>query len=254
MLAFRTIEGIEPGNMIVRLAWLFCLWAASAGFAVCAEPTRVIYFNQPLLIENVDGKAVGPVADLARTLFAGLPDIEEPSYLSVKRVEKALVSEKAIGLALARSPRREASGLVWVLELYAEDFRFATLAGHPGIHELEDARSLQRIGANLSSAPADFLIDHGFTNLENAPFKAQAEKLHAGRIDAWFDRPGIILDLWKSWGFPPDELRWSAAFPAPAVWLVASPKVDPALIEAIKERYARLKREGKLNAVLTEVR
>ena len=236
--------------MSMRLARFFVLWIALTGFAVAAEPTRLIYFNQPLLIENLDGKAVGPVADLARTLFAGLPDIEEPAYLAVKRVEKTLVSEKAIGLALARSPRRERLGLVWVLKLYDEDFRFATLAKQPGIDGLDDARRLPHIGANLSSAPADFLIDHGFTNLDNAPFKAQAEKLHAGRIDAWFDRPGIIREIWKSWGYSPDELHWSAAFPAPSVWLVASPKVDPTLIETIRQRYARLKQDGKLGSAL----
>jgi hypothetical protein len=190
------------------------------------------------------------VADLARALFAGLPDIEEPAYLSVKRVEKALASEKAIGLAVARSPRRDALGLVWVLELYAEDFRFASLAGRPGLTRLEDARKLPHVGANLASAPADFLAEHGFTNLENAPFDAQAEKLHAGRVDAWFDRPGVILDLWKARGFSPDELQWSAAFPAPAVWLVASPSVDPALIETIRKRYVHLRQEHKLDAVL----
>lgn len=237
--------------MTTRLGQLLVLWMALAGLAVGAEPTRVIYFNQPLLIENVDGKAVGPVADLARALFAGLPDIGEPAYLSVRRVEKALASEKAIGLALARSPRRDALGLVWVIELYADDFKFASLAGHPGVDGLEGARKLPRIGVNLSSAPADFLIDHGFTNVENAPYKAQAEKLHAGHIDAWFDRPSVILEIWKSWGFSPDELRWSAAFPAPTVWLVASPSVDPALIETIRRRYARLKREGKLSPVLS---
>ncbi len=236
--------------MTARWGQLFALWIALTGFAAGAEPTRVIYFNQPLLIENIDGKAVGPVADLARALFADLPDIGEPAYLSVKRVEKTLVSEKAIGLALARSPRRNALGLTWMFELYAEDFRFAALAGHAGVKGLEDARKLPRIGANLSSAPADFLIDHGFTNLENAPFRAQAEKLHAGRVDAWFDRPGIILEMWKSKGFAPDELQWSPAFSAPSVWLVASAAVDPALIKILKERYARLKREGKLSSVL----
>ena len=236
--------------MTKRVGRLLVLWVAWTGFAAGAEPTRLIYFNQPLLIENVDGKAVGPLADLAQILFAGLPDIGEPTYLSVKRVEMALASEKAISLALARSPRRDALGLVWVLELYADDFRFAALAGHPPVGGLEGARKLPRIGANLSSAPSDFLIDRGFTNLENAPFKAQAQKLHAGRIDAWFDRPGIILEIWKQQGFSPDELQWSGAFPAPAVWLVASPTVDPALIETVRQRYARLKREGKLDPVL----
>src|ERR1700761_8647505 len=123
--------------MSKHLGRLLVLWVALTGFAACAEPTRVVYFNQPLLIENIDGKVVGPVADMAQALLAGLPDVGEPAYLSVKRVEMTLASEKAIGLAVARSPRRDTLGLIWIAELYAEDFRFATLAKHAPVTGLE---------------------------------------------------------------------------------------------------------------------
>jgi len=226
--------------------WMFCLLAPV--LAARAEDIRLIYFFMPPYASEVDGKAVGPVVDLLKTLTQGLPVADQPMKMPLKRIEYALQSEKTIAVALGRTPRRETLGLTWVAELFRDDYYFVTLTSHRPVDSFEQARAVKRVACNLGAAPADVLRDHGVVNLESAyDLRSEAAKLRAGHADVWFDLKSFIEPTWRSLGYDPAELHWSPPVATQRMWIVASPKVEPAVIETIRQRYAALKEQGKLD-------
>ena len=222
--------------------------------AARADTIRLVYFPMPSLVDEVDGKAVGAAVDLLKTLTEGLPTVDQPMNMPPKRLERTLLTEKAIAIGLGRSARRERLGLTWVIELFRDDYYFVTMTGHRPIMGLEDARKSARIVCKLGGAPADFLIERGFTNLDYATtLQSEAGKLHAGRVDGWFGLRTYIDHTWRSLGYDPDELHWSNPVPgAVPIWIAASPLVDPAVIETLRQRYAALREQGKLDPVFTD--
>ena len=218
-----------------------------------AENVRLIYFELPPLAKEEQGKAGGPAVDLLRILTAGLPVSEEPVRMPVKRLEHTLETEQAIAVGLGRIERREAMGLVWIAELFRGNYYFVTLRGHPPIRDPEEARTVKRIACNLGSTPAEILKNLDVTNIDYAAdLRQEAAKLHEGRVDGWFDR-GLFIDVtWRSLGYDAGDLIWSAPVPGPSLWVVASPKVSPAIIQTMRARFDDLKAQGKLDRIFTD--
>ena len=237
---------------MMRLLWLICLLAP---FAVAsAEDIHLIYFRMPPFADQTNGKVSGPAVALVEELTDGLGVAGEPVMMPLKRLEHALATEKTIAIGLGRNARRESLGFIWVVELFSDDFYFVTLAPHPPVIGFDDARMLKRIACNLGSAPADILIEHGFTNLENAnDLRSEAAKLRAGHADGWFDLKIFIDNTWTSLGHAPDELRWSPPLGTQSIWIAASPLVDPTVIETMRRRYAELKSQGRLDPLLAKL-
>ena len=234
--------------------WLFCLFLplAMAG----AEDIRLIYFRMPPFADMVNDKATGPAVALIRELTAGLPIAAgEPIAMPLKRLEHALKSEKTIAIGLGRNERREKLGYVWVVQLFQDDYYFVTMAGHPAVAGFDDARKLRRVACNLGSAPADILLDHGFTNLENAnDLQSEAAKLRAGHVDGWFDLKIFIDTTWRSLGYDPAELHWSQPVRrSAAIWIAASPLVEPEVIDTMRRRYDEIKSQGRLDPLLAKL-
>ena len=218
-----------------------------------ADPIRLIYFELPPLAEDRQGEARGPAVDLLRTLTEGLPVSAEVMKMPVKRAEHTLQTEPSIAIGLARIKRREAMGLVWVSELYHGNYYFVTMRGHPPVRTAADAAKVDRIACNLGSAPAEILEKLKVTNVEYASeLRQQASKLHAGRVDAWFDRALFITGVWRSLGYDPADLSWSDPIDGPSLWIAASPKVPADIVEAIRKRFAALKDQGKLDPVFSD--
>ena len=232
--------------------WLICLCLPLA--LAQAEDIRLIYFRMPPFADETDGKAFGPAVTLAQELTEGLGVAGPPIHTPLKRLEHELRTERTIAIGLGRNARREALGFVWVAELFEDDFYFVTLAGHPAVTGFDDARSLDHIACNLGSAPADVLLDHGFTNIENAnDLRSEAAKLHAGHVDGWFDLRVFIDYTWRSLGYDPAELRWSKPVYHHSIWIVASPLIEPAVIDTMRQRFDELKRQGKLEPLLAKL-
>lgn len=219
-----------------------------------ADPIQVIYFRMPPVADEVDGKATGPAVSLVEELTKGFDVATEARRLPLKRLELTLATGKAIVIGIGRTPARERLGAVWVLELFRDTLHFVTLSTRPGVTGLDDARRLQRVACNVGGAPAEFLTDHGFTNIESATdIRSEASKLRAGHVDAWFGVKVFIDHTWRSLGYDPAELKWSPAVGVQPIWIAASPSVDPAMIETMRRRYARLKSQGKLDPLLARL-
>jgi len=223
--------------------------------AAQAENIRLIYFPMPSLADEVDGKAVGPAVDLVKALTDGLPVVEQPMEMPPKRLERTLLTEKAIAIGLGRNDRREHLGLTWVIELFHDDYYFVTMTGHSPIIDLDDARKIPRIACKRGSAPADFLAEHGFTNLDNTiTIRSEAIKLHEGRIDGWFGLKTYIEHTWSSLGYNPADLHWSKPVEGAApIWIAASPQVEPAVIDTLRQRYAALRKQGKFDSLFASL-
>ena len=234
--------------------WLICLLAPLAA-AHADDTIHLVYFRMPPFADEANGKAVGPAVDLVRELTAGFSVAGEPVAMPLKRLEYELKTEKTIAIGLGRNARRETLGLTWVVELFHDDYYFVTTTGHPPVTGFDDAHKLKRIACNLGSVPADILFDRGFTNLENAnDLRSEAAKLHAGHVDGWFDLKIFIEATWRGLGYDPSELQWSEpVLSSPPIWVVASPLIEPAVIATMRQRYAELKSQGKLDPLLAKL-
>jgi len=234
-----------------------CLWLLCLGLPLAvasAESTHLIYFRMPPIADEVDGKATGPAVSLIQDLTQGLDVDPEARRLPLKRLELILATGKAIVIGIGRTPAREKLGAVWVIELFKDDFHFVTLTGRPRITNLDDARQLQRVACNIGGAPAEFLIDHDFTNLDSAmDTLSEAAKLHAGHVDAWFGLRTFVDHAWRSMGYDPGELQWSPPIASQGIWVAASPSVEATVIETMRRRYAELKSQGKLDPLLAKL-
>jgi hypothetical protein len=231
------------------LACLILPWAVAR-----AEDIRLVYFAIPPLTETIHGRAAGPAIDLIHSLTEGLPVATEPMPMPVKRVEHTLASEPSIAIGLGRTERREKMGLLWIAELFRDDYFFVTLRGRKTIHGPEDAGQVERIGCNLGGTPTDILQQLGITNIEYAnDIHAEAAKLHAGHIDAWFDLGAFIEAAWRDLGYERDELVWSRAVTGPPVWIAASPLVPPEIVDTMRTRFAALKEQGKLDPLFSRL-
>jgi len=235
----------------VRLFPVMVLLVAPLAMAR-ADAVRLIYFELPPLALEHQSKATGPAVDLLHALTAGLPVSDDFTRMPVKRLEHTLETEPAIAIGLDRITRREARGLVWVAELFRGNYYFVTLRGHQPITGPEDAGKVARIACNLGSAPAEILNDLNVANVEYATdLRLEATKLHAGRVDGWFDRGLFIKNTWQDLGYDADDLIWSTPISGPSLWVVASPKVPADIIETMRRRFNELKDRGKLDQIFT---
>jgi len=219
---------------------------------VRADTIRLIYFEVPPLAEERESRASGPAVDLLHRLTEGLPVSSEIEKMPVKRVEHTLETEPSIAVGLGRIKRREAMGLVWVAEINRGSYYFVTLRGHQAIRDAGDAGTVKRIACNLGGAPAEILKGLGITNIDYAhDLRQEASKLHAGHVDAWFDR-GLFIDAtWRNLGYDSGDLIWSAPVEGPGLWIAASPKVPSDIVDTMRQRFAALKEQGKLDPVFS---
>ena len=232
--------------------WLVGLWLP---LAAGADPIHLVYFRMPPIAdETVDGKAFGPAVSLVEELTRGLDVDSEPRRLPLKRLELMAATEKVIVIGIARNPAREKLGLVWITELFRDNLHFVTLAGHPAVTVLDDARQFRNIACNLGGAPAQWLLDRGFTNVDSATdVRSEAAKLHAGHADAWFGIKLFIDYTWRGQGYDPADLHWSPPMETQPIWVAASPAVEPAVVETMRRRYADLRKEGRLDPMLARL-
>jgi len=238
--------------MLRLCLWLLC-WGAPLAIAG-AEPIQLIYFRMPPVADEVDGKATGPAVSLVQDLTQGLDVDPDARLLPLKRLELVMTTGKAIVIGIGRTPAREKLGVTWVVELFRDNYHFVTYTGHPAITSLDEARKAKSIACNLGGAPAEWLLDHGFTNVESATdIRSEAAKLHAGHVEAWFGIKIFIDHTWRGLGYDPATLHWSPPIEVQPIWVAASPQVDPAVIDTMRRRFADLKSRGRLDPLLARL-
>ncbi len=158
----------------------------------------------PPLNYRENGHVTGLSVELVREIQRRLGNASPLQVVPWARGYHALQEQANVALfSTARSAEREAQ-FQWVGPLANLDFVFYKRTGSPLVlDDLEDARRLGAIATYRDDVREQFLVEHGFTNLDSSTkLVSGARKLLEGRVDAWLDSnlsaPRIVTSLGHS--------------------------------------------------------
>lgn len=205
---------------------------------------------RPPYVSEIDGKPAGPALDLARRIAADAGLTPNIRILPFQRAVLQLDLGGTLYPALLRTPQREAR-YAWIGMVHADQAVFFTRAGMAAIDTQEQARQVAQIGVLRGSELLPMLQSYGLDNIHIASSEAEnARLLQAGRITAWFALNAVGLATTQELGMNAAEFRTGASFAQLSFWVVASPGLPPALIDALRDGYARLRQSGEYDRIM----
>jgi polar amino acid transport system substrate-binding protein len=245
---------VEQGKPVMRIGVLgiFLATLLAASPPVRAEPPTLLGFPNPPLIDEVDGKVVGPAAVLASELakFVGLsPSIE------IQPLPRALATLEAgnrIIPLLTRTKGRE-HRYTWIAEIFIDELAFHTVAPNPRITDVKAAQAFKSIGVREGSSSHAFLLSHDFGAAIVADPVAEyaARKLALGRVDAWFTSKTMGHEVWVRENLPLSRLQVGETVGHSVYWIAATKDVSPDLVRKMAERFHEMKADGTYDRIFS---
>ncbi|MBO9541638.1 ABC transporter substrate-binding protein [bacterium] len=118
---------------------------------------------------------------------------------------------------------------------------------HREVRTVDDARKVKRVGVYAGTVFMDFLLKHGFKNLDvSATPKIAAHKLLVGRIDLWLDADFSMPWLLNEIGHRPTELAPRVVVDRTGVYLAFSRGTSAATVHAWHTTLQAMRRDGTL--------
>ncbi len=232
-------------RMICALAVLCAACVALPWGGARADAVKLVAFELYPWMYVKDGAPAGSAVTAVLEATRDLPVARTVEFQPVPRVLESLAEDSTIVVALGRNAEREALGH-WVSELFEDHTVFATTPDRPPVGSWEEAARLRSIGSSGSGAPERMLKSHGLTNLEPSnSVRLSAKKLEAGRIDAWFEAESAIRATWKAENMPAGRLVVGPSMGDVKLWVVASRKLSPDLVEKLRANLAQMRADGR---------
>lgn len=175
---------------LVFLAWLL----ATAGQPALSDELTVLTENLPPLNFVRDGELVGPSVEIVEEIQKRVGSREKIQVYPWSRAYKMVLEEKNVVLFGMTHTEERHDKFKWVGPLARKrDILVARKGSNIRIDSLDDAKSVRSIGTLRDDTREEFLLGHGFTNLESVSDEQQnARKLVLGRIDLWaYKQPGL---------------------------------------------------------------
>jgi polar amino acid transport system substrate-binding protein len=234
------------------LGWGVWAWAALS-LGAAGPVTITVLANESMPQSGlVQGKPAGMAVDILNAVTTqGGPafrfDFSRPWARALREVHER--PDLAI-IPLSRAPEREAD-FRWIAELFENDGRLLSLKRAAPIRSLDEARDLH-IGVLRGSVFEPWLRQHGFTHVEAQTDDAfNVRKLKAGHIDAWAGSESVQRYLFASTGGDPAQLQQGPRLgKPPEIYIAGDRRFPEAEARAIAEGVAKLRRSGRLAAIL----
>ncbi len=228
---------------MLRLLCILAVLLASTGVSA-QEPLGIVASILPPYVVDLDGVGAGPGIRLVEQL-ARWNEIEASvTIVPFQRAVMMLDRGNAIYPGLQRTPAREHK-YNWIGEIAVDRAAFFTRTGTPAAKGLDEARHLGAIAVVRGSGLHDLLILSGIGNIVAADNEAEcARMLDAGRVDGWFSPLRVGHAAWTGLGFAPSALQPGDAIMQLSFWVAASRDLQPDLVEALRDAYRNLNRDG----------
>lgn len=232
------------------------------GFLTCIpnsvaaqEPVKLVAFGALPFTTVGEGRKLSGVAyDFVAGLFHAANIPYQAEGLPLGRMLEAMEQGNAVGVFLGRNPARE-DKFTWIAELVAEEgFFFISRADRQAVVSYDEAKTLKAIGATQNGGPAILLQTAGLTNVDLAASEAiNANKLMAGRIDAWFTGGSIARYVLKQ-----EQIAGNAVTIGPRIvhapaWIIGSKTLPAETVEKLRTAFAESKLNGKFEAFRAQI-
>jgi polar amino acid transport system substrate-binding protein len=241
-------------NVFERLlvAVLVALVLVSSPASRAKETDALIAAYYPPLMITADGERPGISIEIVREAALRLGRGTTIEFLPFRRALKTLQHRgDALQPALYRLPKREPS-YRWIAKTHDVVDVFLTLDRR--IDSLEEARSLKLIGVETDASMDVFLTSQGFTNLERVDRpEVNAQKLAAGRIDAWALTRSLAFWTWRRAGHAGAPVAGAPIRSAP-VYVVAGLGFPEDLVAAYSDAIEAMRSDGTIAAILQRYR
>ncbi|MBB6481261.1 substrate-binding periplasmic protein [Spirochaeta isovalerica] len=201
-----------------------------------------------------EGNLVGYSTEIVREILRrhGQPDSIE--VYPWARAYKRLQEEPNIALfSTTRTAEREKE-FKWVGPLILIEWAmYKSINSEVNIDSLEDAKKLKEIVVIQDDAKERFLIENGFTNINDVNNDISAIRMiHAGRADVWFSsNRGIVAASGKA-GFRPDEFAKALSIRKVYLYIAFSRTTSDQIVSKWQATLDNMKKDGTYRRIMIE--
>lgn len=237
--------------MLKRLATVLAL----AGGLLCASAQAaeltLLTEDLPPLNFTRDGELTGLSVDVVRELQRRLGNQDSITMVPWARGYRAVMEQPNVVLfSTTRTEEREGL-LKWVGPLVRWDYVFYKKRGSPiQLTTLDDARAVSSIATYRDDAREQFLLQHGFTNLDSSPrLVSCARKLLEGRVDLWLDSNLTAPQIMEQIGHDAQDLEPVLTVHSNHLYIAFSRQTDDAVVERWQETLDAIKADGTYDRI-----
>ncbi|MCP3942492.1 MAG: amino acid ABC transporter substrate-binding protein [Desulfobacteraceae bacterium] len=219
-----------------KMCYIFFLyWAVNVFAMAFANDLQIWTLSEPpgnFLDKN--GKVTGLSVEYVREIQRSIGNTDEIRMVPWKRIYRtALQKPNIVFFSVARTPEREEK-FHWIALVMRKPWALYSMKrAKLRIKSLEDAKKVKFIGVMRGDVRADWLLQHGFTNLNEVKnHEKNIQKLFQGRVDLIFYSPHGAANICRKLGFDFNRLD-PVLFPYTSMSYIAMSKNGTSL-ETVK--------------------
>lgn len=224
------------------------LWLGLAGPA--AAEVKIIAGEVAPFVYVDGGAAKGVAHDLTKELAKRVGhsgNIETMPFVRALDVGKQ--GADILLIPIGRNEAREKS-YQWVVKLVDEEFVLIGKQGGADVSSFDAAKSA-KVGVMRDSVGARIAKDKGMGAVEDVPKEeVNAQKLSAGRIDAWVAAWNTAMQAQRNAGLDPKQLKRGAVASRVGIYLAASPQVPKEELDKWRAAFEALKKDGAYDRII----
>lgn len=222
---------------------------------VSAEPLapyRVVSGDlRPFAVEN-HPEAPGMLVELVETMASRTQrSVKVEFYPWARAVSVTQSDSRCAILPLTRTPEREEK-YQWLVKLYQQSFAFITPAGKKPVNSVDDARQM-KIVVLRGSPNVTQLKNHQFNTakiVEENSVETMLKDLDSGIVDAIYGGDVINMETVRSSGRNLQNYHVGLVLEKGEIWLAGSRGFTQTDIDALRDAYIGLKKDGTYNRLL----
>lgn len=209
---------------------------------------RFVYpYYPPLMIDHLSAQPGLSIEIVRRAAQIAERSVEFENLPFVRSLKTVQRRSGYFQPALYRNPAREPD-YAWIVETHKVVNVFSTLDRR--IDSLDEARALGSIGVEEGAAMDVLLTEQAFANLQRVDRpEINAQKLAAGRIDAWALTRSLAHWTWRSAGME-RPLVSGAPITVSPVYIVGNRDTEPEVVDAYRKAVDEMRSDGSLERIL----
>lgn len=236
------------------LTWIVLGLLTALSTPTQAQPLTLLTEELPPLNYTDSTGVTGLSVTIVREILKRVGQPDTIQVVPWARGYKAVLEEPNVVLfSTARTEERE-SLFKWVGPLARWSYVFYKRRGSPiALNTLDDARKVHSIATYRDDAREQFLLEHGFTNIDSSPKLAScARKLLEGRVDLWLDSNLTARQVVQKLGMDPNEIQPVLTVKTNHLYIAFSKSTDDTVVAHWQAALNTMARDGTLRRIYAQ--